>query len=160
MIHFRSRTTLAIVGMILLGALGAAIAVMTAPQPSRAALAATGQQNASSNATSTGSAMATATRGSVSAPPTTAPASRPTSAPSGQLVDLQGVISSVDTNAGAFYENANGSNVKVVVTNATGYEGSASSLSGLRSGWQVEVKGTHQADGSFLATLVHSDSGA
>jgi hypothetical protein len=78
----------------------------------------------------------------------------------GQTVDLHGTITTINTAAGSFFLQVNGPPVYVVTNGQTSFQGSSSSLQGLQSGWRAEVKGQTQGDGTFLAFVVDSDSGA
>lgn len=160
MTFFRSRIMLALIGLILIGGVSAAVAVATAPQSFRSALATTGQTKATPTATL--AATATATR--VVAPPvqpTAIPPASPTATPAAstsQLVDLHGTVASISASAGTFAMSVNGSSMTVETNGATQFTGDAKSLSALRTGWKVEVKGTTQANGPFIATLVNANS--
>ena len=74
----------------------------------------------------------------------------------GQSTDqrpLVGVVSSIDISASSFVlTEADGTNVTVVVSGATEFEGSAHTLAGLKTHMHVTVKGSKQTDGTIAAT--------
>jgi precorrin-6x reductase len=150
----RSRVMVALIGLIIIGGASAAAAVAMAPQPTRTALVLSGQTSVGHVATSVPTATAT-TRVVPVATPTHASVATP---PTSELVDLQGQVFSTDTNAGTFVVSTHSSRVTVVVTSTTTFQGSATSLSSLRAGWYVQVKGTTQPSGAFLATNVEASS--
>ncbi|HZC05643.1 MAG TPA: DUF5666 domain-containing protein [Ktedonobacterales bacterium] len=154
---------MASIGMVLVGGACAALAILMSPLPSSVALAGAGQTSAVTSAVTTRVATTgAATRVPIPTTPTatvtTKPRATTVSAPGGQLVDLHGAVSSVDTSANTFIVSSNGSSVTVVVTASTTFQGDAHSLSGLSAGWLVEVKGSTQANGSFLAVSVDANS--
>lgn len=178
MSFIRNRVALALIGLLLIGGISAAVAVLTTPQPLRAALVGAGQANAKPTATSaamattassaggttTTDAGGTTTSGSSGTTAGAAPTATtsPAQPPASTLAsgDISGQIASVSSSEGYFIMTlVNGSSVKVVVTKTTTYQGSAQNLASLRAGWKVEVQGTAQADGSFLARDVNSDNG-
>lgn len=165
MTFFRSRVLVALIGLLLFGGVSAIAAFLMTSHPAQVALINAGAASATTPSVTTGAAATTATTGSTRpASATATPQPNVTSAPpssgGGQLVDLQGSVSSVNTSAGQFVVNAtNGASVTVVVTSSTTYQGDARSLSSLRVGWTIQVKGTARADGTFLATNVQADSG-
>ena len=158
---FRSRVMVAVIGLVLFGGISAATAFLMSFHPAQVALVGAGQSGA---ATPSGTARAaTPTATTAPARPATAtaqpnPPSAPPSSDGGQLVDLQGSVNSVNTSASTFVVNSNGAIVTVVVTASTTFQGDAHSLSALRQGWKVQVKGTPQAGGTFLATLVDTNA--
>lgn len=156
MAFIRSRVMVALIGLIIIGGASAAAAVATAPQPTRTALVLSGQTSVGHVATNVPTATAT-TRVVPVATPTHASTSV-TTPPAGELVDLQGRVFSTDTNASTFVVSTRDSRVTVIVTRTTTFQGRASNLSALRAGWYVQVKGTTQANNTFLATNVEASS--
>lgn len=160
MAFFRSRVKMALIGLIVVGAVSAALAVSMSAQPAQLAVSGVGQKDNATITVGMGTPSATAASGQTTAPTaTTKPtATSKPSPPSGQLVDLHGVVSSVDTNAGVFYVRRNDSTVTVIVTNTTTYQGAAHSLSDLTPGMLVKVKSSPQADGSYSAVDVNANT--
>ncbi len=168
MTFIRSRIMLALIGLVMIGVISAAVAVMTTPQPSRAALVGSGRTNSdgagSASATATaatgggGSTTTAGTSANTSPAATTPPGPPPnnTTASGGQLIDLHGTVASVNVSGGTFTLT---DGTLVTVTSATAFTGDARSLSALRAGWLVEAKGTRQASGSFSAVSVDANSG-
>lgn len=171
MSFIRSRIGLALIGLLLVGGIGAAVAVMTTPQPLRAALVGAGQVNGKSTAGSAPTATSAASGANTSdgaaatapsaptAPPPPPQATNPPASASGQVIDVKGAVTSVSASAGTFTMTTNGSSLTVVVTVSTQFSGDAKSLSALHVGGQAEVHGVMQANGSLLATEVNADSG-
>ncbi len=175
----RSKIGIALVGAVVLGGMGAVMGATSAWQlaagltgggyfanndPSVTATSAAGSAISSPGATN--GAGTPSGSGNPTPSATSSAASAPTSAPTtppggtGQTVDLHGSIGKIDTSANKFILNVSGSSRTIVVNGQTSFQGSASSLQGLRTGWQAEVKGQAQSDSTFLAFLVNSDSGA
>lgn len=168
MSFIRNRVALALIGLLLIGGISAAVAVLTTPQPLRAALVGAGQANAKPTATSAATATTAPSGGGTTTsseataattlPTATTPPSNPPAA-NGQVIGATGTITSVDVNGGTFTMTVNGSAVKVVVNGSTQYSGDAKSLSQLKPGLPAEVHGIVQANGSLLATEVNADTG-
>ncbi len=163
----RSKVGIAVLGAVLLGGLGAYMGAASAWRPSQLPSGSVANTGAAAIGTTSPSATSTGSAGKQTRnpSPTNTPGSSPTTPPvtpvsSGQTVDLHGTIGTINTTANSFTLNNSGSLITVVVNGQTAFQGSASSLQGLRSGWQAEVKGQTQSDGSFLAFLVNSDNGA
>lgn len=167
----RTRVGIAFAGAILIGVLGAFVGAASVSRPGGIPgnSGTTRIGNATQTAESSGAGNATATTGtnpSTTDTPTGASTAAPTSTATqgsggtGQTLDLHGVIGTITASANTFVLNVNGAATTVVVNGQTAYQGSASSLQGLRSGWQAEVKGQYQSDGTFRAFLVNSDNGA
>jgi hypothetical protein len=153
----RSRVGVALIGLVIMGGAGAAVAVATSPQPYRAALVASNGQTRGGH-TAVSLPTATATTRVIPATPTRTAVPRPTATslapPTGQTI--RGSVLSTDPATGTFVVSSNSSQVKVSVTNATIFQGDAASLSGLAKGWRVHVTGTTLASGTFLATSVYA----
>ncbi|HKT39409.1 MAG TPA: DUF5666 domain-containing protein [Ktedonobacterales bacterium] len=167
----RSKVGIAIVGVILIGGIGAYIGAASILHPDGL----TGGYFANNDPTAPAASVAGTVTSSSSdgagdhtaTPlPTDTPANAPTDVPttpptgSGQTVDLHGSIGNINTAANSFILNVNGTSRTVVVNGQTSFQGASSTLQGLRTGWQAEVKGRAQSDGTFLAFLVNSDNGA
>jgi hypothetical protein len=168
-LFFQSKVALAIIGAVLLGG-GAALAAAgpfgASPHPS------TTQQpqsyaNISSNGNGTATPGSSTPEASPAATPTsgTSPTATPTRRPPtptptpgiGQPTSLRGSVTNVNTSANLFKIRLSTGSIKTVtVTPQTTFTGACTSLGGLRSGWQVDVQGAYQADGSFAATAVNS----
>lgn len=67
--------------------------------------------------------------------------------------DIVGTISSV-TATGFVVKTATGDQVTVVVNTKTAFSGAASTLTSVKTGMRVEIHGTTQSNGSFLADTV------
>lgn len=170
----KNRAVVASLGAVLIFGVGATFAVSQLTQ--RATL--TGQSSAASSTATAGAGAAatdTATTGSGSgsaptatpsgatpSPTATNPSQQPTptSAPTGQQGSVQGTIGTVYLSSNKFTVNTTSGIKTVFVDGNTHYQGSSSSLAGLKSGWQVEVQGILQSGDSLLATDVNSDNGA
>ncbi|HEX6544359.1 MAG TPA: DUF5666 domain-containing protein [Ktedonobacterales bacterium] len=164
----RSKIGIAVLGIVILGGVGAYLGASSAWHPSA------GPRNGGIANTGTGAGTATAAgpnSAATSSPtdgsgtqtgnpsPTNIPGGpQPTNPPvgTGQTVDLHGTIGTINTDANTFMLNGS---TKVIVNGQTSFQGSATSFQGLRSGWSAEVKGQWQGDGTFLAFLVNSDNG-
>ncbi len=150
MIFLRSKIMLALIGLFVIGGGSAAIAIATAPKPATSALALAGKTGSAASATATATSQPKPTATSRPAP--TSPPAPPTT----QTVDLRGTIANVSPSAGTFSMYSDNFSATVIVNSSTSFSGSASSLSGLQSGWKVEVQGTTQANGNVVATSVLS----
>lgn len=162
----RSRVALAVIGLLLVGGVSAAIAMLTTPHPLPATLnavsqraTATGAAGAATTATPPSQPAATDTTGSVATTPTTP---RPTPLPTatffpGQNVDVSGQVESVNTIANTFVLATRGSQFTITVNGSTAWSGSAHQVSDIKSGWVAEVHGTVQPGGSLLATEVNAN---
>ncbi|HET8909309.1 MAG TPA: DUF5666 domain-containing protein [Ktedonobacterales bacterium] len=167
----RTRVGIAFAGAVLIGVLGAFVGAASVSWPGdvpgNSGTARVGNATHTAGSSAAGSASATTgTNPSATDTPTGAATAAPTSTTTqgsggtGQTLDLHGVIGTITVSANTFILNVNGAATTVVVNGQTAYQGSASSLQGLRSGWQAEVKGQYQSDRTFRAFLVNSDSGA
>ncbi len=86
--------------------------------------------------------------------------SKPSPPVGGQTIDLHGTIVSINASANTLaYHVLGASTITVHVDASTQYQGASHSLTGLRSGWRAEVSGVYEADGSFHASMINSDSG-
>lgn len=167
----RGRVGIAVLGAVLLGSMGAFVGAASLWHPAGLTSGYFANNDPSVTATSPAGSVTPSLSGGPGGhagtpSPTHTLANTPTgvstSPPvgSGQTVDLHGSIGVINTTANTFILNVNSSSRTVVVNGQTSFQGSASSLQGLRSSWQAEVKGQTQSDGTFLAFLVNSDSGA
>lgn len=150
---FRSRVVLAIIGVIVIGGTSAAVALLS------------GTNTSSLATTTTPPAMATggpATRTPILTSGTTA-SGAPTAAtsgaaPSGQIIDLHGTITSVDTgNNQLTLKDTSGTTWTVQVAANTTYEGASQTFGGLRTGMVAEVSGVVKGGTTFLAYHIHAD---
>jgi len=167
----RSKVGIAVLGILLIGGIGAYIGAASVWHPGGLP----GGYLANSDPTAPATSVAGSVTSSPSAGagghtgtplptdiPTNAPTVAPTTPPigAGQTIDLHGSIGAINTAANSFILNINGTPRTVAVNGQTSFQGASSSLQGLRTGWQAEVKGRAQSDGTFLAFLVNSDNGA
>lgn len=160
----RSRVAIAIIGAVVIGGASGSLGVLYAAQGTAVAYQSATSAPISTE-TSTGqtahiSPSATATLATTTSPPVTSSNPTATTGPTGQQVDLHGVIGSVTVSSNSFALNqTNGSALVVNVSAGTQYQGDATSLSSLRSGWRAEVVGVLLADGNVAGTMVNADSG-
>ncbi len=151
---FQRKVALTLIGAALCGSIGALVVVVPF---TTASLSSSSQTRAQSGLVAIQAVETTQTPGSPSATPIRSTSPSPTSPGSetGQLIDLQGTVLQVNTTSGTFTIRLAGGSVKtIVVTSKTRFQGDAQSLSGLKPGWKVEVKGVFQVDGTFMASNV------
>jgi hypothetical protein len=157
---FRSRITLALLGMALVGGGGAYWAVTSSAPPARQAgnsLTNTDPTNTvsaeDSTATTDPGAIATATTLHNTPTPRPAPTATPCPA-SGQSTVLVGPITSVNMSAMTFNLMVGTSSFTIHVSCATTWPGQAKKLSDLHTNWTASVRVISQPDGTYLATRV------
>ncbi|HEX8732287.1 MAG TPA: DUF5666 domain-containing protein [Ktedonobacterales bacterium] len=164
----RSRVGLAVVGLLLVGSISAAIAMLTAPHSASPTLNAITQRGATATATHTGKTdTATATTQAVA---TNTTASQPTSPPAptaqptptfapGQSVDVSGKTANVTSTSGGgtFTLRTRNGSFSIVVNGSTSFSGTARDMATLQNDWNAEVHGIVQNDGSILATEVNAN---
>lgn len=165
----RSRVGLAVIGLLLVGGVSAAIAILTTPHPLPASLNAVAQRATATHAVGVTSAAATATAAAqpaatdtTGAVATTPPTPRPTPLPTatffpGQSVGVVGQVESVNASASSFVLATRGSQLTITVNGSTSWSGTAKKVSDIFPGWVAEVHGTVQPDGSILATEVNAN---
>jgi hypothetical protein len=142
----RSRVTLAIIGIVLLGGAGGLAGVLSVPRAPASLASLQGNQP--------------------TAPATTraTPVSRPRATPGGcssgqpgQSATLIGSIAGSNAPAQTFDLRRTASGTCTIrVTMVTTYSGGRASFAALQPGDSTEVQGTWQADGSVLATEVNA----
>lgn len=160
--HFlRSKILIVVVGMLIVAGLSSVATVMASSLTWQTALLSVGGPNSASTATPLASATThTTTAATTSTTPraTSTPVVRPSPTANNQTPSVRGAVASVDASAGQFVVDSNGTQVTVIVTDTTTFSGAASSLSALNRGLQVSVRGAPQANGTFVATSVHSST--
>jgi hypothetical protein len=168
MLLFHSKVAIAIIGAVLCG--GGAAWIVSTPfdfssghTPSAQFQTQAGAAGIAGETAAPGTPQATNTPGSrPSATPTPGSTRQPipTATPgAGQTVDLHGRVGTVNSAAETFtIRLINGTTKTVVVTAQTTYQGAATSLNTLYSGWRVEVQGVTQADGSIMASVVNESN--
>lgn len=155
----RSRILVVVIGMFIVAGLSSIVTVMASSPDWQTALLSIG---APSNASTTTPLASAATHTAIAAAtPTTpratsTPVVRPSPTANNQTPTLRGKVTDVHPSEGQFVVDSNGTQVTVIVTNTTTFSGAASSLSALKTDWQVSVWGAPQANGSFVATSVIS----
>ncbi len=126
---WRNRTILALFGALVLGVVSAVIAMQQAPSSVNTTLALANP------------GTSTLTRN----PPTS----------SGQRLEFEGMVTSIDSQSQAFVlARRSGETVTVLTDGNTFFNGSLGSLSVLQIGMRVRVVGVQQPDGTILATDV------
>jgi hypothetical protein len=161
----RSRVTLAVIGIVLIGGAGGVAGALSAPRALSSLASLQGNQPTatSSDSSSTATATATATK----ATPTVtqvAPTARPTRVPPtptpipvpGQLLTVRGDVTSVNPSANTFVVHVSngGGTYTCTVTLSTQWSGAASSISTLQVGMQVHASGIYQGGGGVTASSV------
>ncbi len=143
----KSRVGLAIAGVVVIGGISAVVAIRPMlPRGFALANPSRSQANVSPSAT-----------------PTTVPTPRPTLTPAPTrtpIPTLEGTVGTKGSNS--FVLQLDGGATKTVIVNGSTvyrYNGSPSTFSALTQGWQAEVRGAYQTDGTFLASRVNSCSG-
>jgi hypothetical protein len=164
----RSRVTLAVIGIVLLGGAGVVAGVLSAPRPpARLANLQANQPTATSTDSSSTASSSTATATATKATPTvpqvapTATATRvpPTPTPipvPGQQLTVRGSVTSVNQSANTFVVhvfNGGGTYTCTVTPGSTQWSGAASGISTLVVGMRVDASGIYQIyqGGSGLA---------
>lgn len=160
----RSRVTLAIFGMLLMGVIGAIGAVVTTPGP-HTTLQSQQANNPTSGASTSTLPTATATSSEIdqsptqSANPTATTPPAPTRTPSGQVTRSGPIVSgTIDKTTQTFQISANGIILTVAVDGSTQYSGVAQSFSTLQDGQFASVTGTFQPNGYLLATSISTST--
>lgn len=160
----RSRIGIAVFGVLLIGGLGGYLGAASGAHPRLATNS--GNNGNSGNVAQVGTAASSSsstapTTGNPSPTDTTAanPTAPTNTGGTGQVIDLHGTIGTIDPANSSFILNVNGAPTTVVVNGQTSFQGSATSLQGLQTGWLAEVKGQMQSDGTFRGYVVNSDSG-
>jgi hypothetical protein len=167
---FRSRITLALLGVALVGGGGAVWAVTTGAHSTPQASSSLSNQEPTSSAsaedpTTTTAADPGATATTPPARPTSTP--RPTATPCGatptpvpinQSVHWQGRVVRVSPNSApsTFVLAVGCARPTIAVGGATTWPGQAKSVSDMSVGWVAEVEATSQGGGTYLATLVNA----
>ena len=163
MAFIRSRVAGAVLGLVIIGTGGAALAAATTPPPAQTAGSST-LAVTSATKTATGVASkptATPTSAPTATTPPPPPPIPPTPTPAvGSSTLVQGTVMNVITSASPQYFVVQSSSGRptIDVNGSTQFSGKATSLSTLQPDWQVSVTGIVQADGSILATTVHSSN--
>jgi hypothetical protein len=169
---FRSRITLALLGMALVGGGGAYWAVTSSAPPARQAgnsLTNTDPTNTASaeDSTATTDPGATATATTIRNTPTSRPTATPcvatpTPLPAGPTpVHWQGRVVSLDTGAFTFVLRVGCARPTIAVqTGYTKWTGAVTSFATLRVGANAAVDATSQGGGNYLASIVnaHNDN--
>lgn len=153
----RSRVTLAVIGMLIIGGLGAMGAIVSTPRP-KSVLAGSGQSQPTATAkTTTALPSPTATTPQqTDDPQPTASLPSPTSTPRGQ-VSLRGSVigSSINASAQTFQiTQRTGSPVTIEVDGSTQFQGVAQRFGDLTGGLLATITGTFQSNGDFLAMVI------
>lgn len=166
MAFIRSRVAGAVLGLVIIGTGGAALAAVTTPPPPPAigssALAATSATKTPKTAIAS-KPTATATSVPISAPTATNPPP-PTAIPAtptpavGQQTTIRGTVATITQSPQSFTVQSSAGTTTIDVNGSTQFSGKATTFSALRTGWQVNVQGIVQADGSVLAVSVDSDN--
>jgi hypothetical protein len=155
-VFFQSKVALAIIGTVLFG--GGAALVAAAPF-TITNHAATKQAQNYTEISANGNETATPTTPTPGKSPTATPTPRPPTptAGSAQIITLHGTVGTINTGAGTFTIKLGGGSTKTVrVTSQTTFQGDATSLSGIHSGWHVDVQGVYQANGTFTAYSINA----
>lgn len=156
----KSRVTLAVVGMLLIGTLGAVGGVMSAQ---RALPAALGSAQTSNTAGGGGSSVRSAAAAATST--ALAPGSAPTATPTNgvlptatpQQPNLRGTIVTIGANS-LTISQAGGASATVEVNGSTQFQGVATSFGALRTGMRVLVTGQSLPNGDFLAASIDAQN--
>lgn len=144
---FQNRVAVALVGVIVMGGIGALIGIATLAHP---AFSLTASQTTANN-------DATATL--VPATITATPVSRAT-VPPGRQVDLHGVVTATFGTMNQFtFRTSSQSVLTAVISPQTSFIGDVKTFGALQPGYRVEVKGTQNAQGLIDATLVNTTLG-
>jgi hypothetical protein len=164
---FRSRVAMAVIGVLVLGGIGAALGAASAHRPDSSGpstgitAGAPTASDASSSASVEQSPTATATTSPPAPAPTRTPRPTPTPPPIGVVADLHGEIRSVGTaTAGTFVLRVYGGATYTVQTSpppGTTYTGTATSFATLQVGMEATVTGMFPAaNTAFQATQVNT----
>lgn len=154
---FRSRVVLAIIGVIVIGGTSAAVALLSGTNTSSLATTTTPPAMATGGPATRTPILTSGTTAS-DAPTAATSGAAPTRAPSGQIIDLHGTITSVDTgNNQLTLKDTSGTTWTVQVAANTTYEGASQTFGGLRTGMVAEVSGVVKGGTTFLAYHIHAD---
>lgn len=154
----RSRVTLAVIGMLIIGGFSAFAGALTTPGPKGASLAQTRGQSTATATTGLPTPTATSPQQTDDSQPT-AIVANPTDTPVSQGTTLQGTITAIDSSAQTFVvTRGNGSHVTVAVDNSTAYSGFADRFSQLSTGLFARLTGQTLANGSFLAATIDTST--
>ena len=164
----RSRVGLGVAGMLLVGLVGASIAVLTSSHTTPSATVRTTSQP-TATATTAPSPSPTSTLAPVrhelpapTATPAPPPESTPTVMPSaGQPIDLHGTVGTVTSGNNTFtLKTSTNGTVTVQVTSTTTFQiqGKTSTFQNLRSGMAAQVTGNFELDGTFVALSVDAQT--
>lgn len=165
---FRSRITLALLGIAVVGGGGAYWAVASGASTPRQASNSLIHQDSTSTAsaedptTTTTDPGATATtpptRPTSTPRPTATPCLTPTPVPTGQSVHWQGRIVSVNTVASSFVLRVGCARPTIAVDSNTTWTGAVTSFAALRAGANAVILATRQSNGSYLANSVNAQN--
>jgi hypothetical protein len=165
---FRSRITLALLGVAIVGGGGAYWAVTSGARSTPQASSSLTNQDPTSSAsvedpttsTDPGATATTPPARSTSTPrPTATPClATPTPLPINQPVHWQGRVVRVPPNTApsTFVLAIGCGRPTIAVDGATTWPGQAKSLSDMSAGWVAEVEAISQGNGTYLATLVNA----
>jgi hypothetical protein len=149
----RSRVTLAVIGIVLLGGAGGLAGVLSAPRAPASLASLQGNQPTATSSDSSSTATATATKATPTVPQV-APTATPTRVPPtptpipvpGQPLTVRGDVTSVTPSANTFVVHVfnGGGTYTCTVTSSTQWSGAASSISTLQVGMRVDASGIYQ----------------